>query len=432
MSGWTALQIRTILLCFILNMLDGADVLVVSFVAPVLTQEWQVSDAVFGLVFSSGLAGMTLGALFLAPFADVKGRRALILIATVVIAVGMLASALATSIPELVLLRFFTGLGIGAMLASIAALASEFAPERYRSTAVTISIAGYPAGATLAGLAGGWIIPAYGWEGMFILIGLGSAVIFPIAFIALPESIQFLVARQPPNALLRANRYLKSQHLAPLVSLPPPRSKSSRPPIGRLVQNDLRLATLLSWAAFFSSFFTLYFLTSWIPRIAIEAGYPLATAINGSAVFNVGAFIGLITLGWFASRLELAALIGGFFALSAIAMIAFGAQHTPEIVFFGGMIVIGFLVQGGFGGLYAIAARIYPTEVKTTGVGWSIGIGRLGAVAGPAVGGVVISAGLSLFASFVLFAIPMLIAAALTLLIARYCPRPETIGLSEA
>jgi Arabinose efflux permease len=425
MKGWTNLQIRTLFLCFILNMLDGADVLVVSFVAPVLTQEWAISDAVFGLVFSAGLAGMTLGALFLAPFADVWGRKNLIMLASAVIAIGMLASVLTTSVSQLMALRFFTGLGIGSMLASVAALASEFAPPRYRSFAVAVATAGYPAGATLAGLAGSWIIPAYGWQGMFILIGIGSAVILPILWLYLPESVQFLIARQPRGALERANRYLSAQGMELLTVLPLRSVASAAPPIRKLVQGDLRLVTLLCWGAFFSSFFTLYFLTSWIPRLAVEAGYPLATAINGSAAFNVGAFVGLVALGWFASRFELAVLIATFFILSAITMIVFGAQHTPEAVFFAGMVVIGFLVQGGFGGLYAIAARIYPTEVKTTGVGWSIGIGRLGAVAGPVVGGIVISAQLSLFASFVIFAIPMVIAALLTLLIARLCLKPD-------
>lgn len=207
--------------------------------------------------------------------------------------------------------------------------------------------------------------------------------------------------------------------------MPERQSSSATPPIGRLLQGKLRLATLLCWGAFFSSFFTLYFLTSWIPRIAVEAGYPLATAINGSAAFNLGAFVGLVALGWFAARLELAKLIASFFILSAVAMVAFGAQHTPEWAFFSGMVAIGFLVQGGFGGLYAIAARIYPTHVKTTGVGWSIGIGRLGAVAGPAVGGIIISAEVGLLASFVIFAIPMVIAAGLALAIARFCLQSE-------
>jgi len=425
-SEWTGLQLRTLALCFILNMLDGADVLVVSFVAPVLAQDWGVSDAVFGLVFSSGLAGMTLGALFLAPFADVWGRKTLIIVATAVIASGMLSSAFTTTVSQLVALRFWTGLGIGSMLASVAALASEFAPARYRSFAVTTATAGYPAGATLAGIAGGWIIPGLGWEGMFILIGLGSAIILPVVWLALPESVQFLLARHPRNALERANAYLTAQRLEPLAELPPARSSSPRPPIGRLVRSDLRLGTLLIWGAFFASFFTVYFLTSWIPRIAVEAGYPLATAINGSAVFNLGAFIGLIGLGWFASRLELAKLIAAFFILSAIVMVIFGAWHTPVGIFFAGMVAIGFLVQGGFGGLYAIAARLYPTEVKTTGVGWAIGIGRLAAVAGPAIGGIVIAAELSLFWAFTIFAAPMLVAAGLTLLLASRCLPPET------
>lgn len=425
MAGWTRLQIRTLVFCFMLIMLDGADVLVVSFVAPLLTVEWQISEAAFGLAFSSGLAGMMVGALFIAPFADVRGRKMMILVATAVISLGMLASALVQSLPQLVVLRFLTGLGIGSMLASISALASEFAPKPYRSFAVTTAIAGYPAGATVAGLAAGFILPEFGWPGMFVLMGLASAIMFPLVWFYLPESVQFLLARQPRNALEQANRYLRQQDLPILESLPVPSEKESTSPVRRLVAKDLRLGTLLIWGAFFSSFFTLYFLTSWIPRIGVGAGYPLSTAIYGSALFNVGAFFGLITLGWFSTRLELAKLIGLFFLLSAVTMVIFGAVHTPLPAFYGGLLVIGFLIQGGFGGLYAVATRFYPTEVKSTGVGWAIGIGRFGAVAGPLVGGLLISSGFSLLASFVIFAGPMLVAAGMTWLASRACHRND-------
>jgi MFS family permease len=182
----------------------------------------------------------------------------------------------------------------------------------------------------------------------------------------------------------------------------------------------LRPATIYVWGAFFASFFTLYFLTSWIPRIAVAAGYPLTTAINGSTIFNVGAFFGLILLGWIASRFSLAKLIVVFFCISAAALLAFGLRHTPAVTFYLSLLVTGFLLQGGFGGLYAVAAQIYPTEIKTTGVGWALGVGRLGAVAGPAVGGLMLSAKLDLSVIFIIFALPMLVSAVMVLLVSPY------------
>jgi len=416
---WTALQLRTLVLCIILNMLDGADVLVVSFAAPVLTRDWAMSAEMLGVVFGGGLAGMTLGALVIAPLSDLVGRRTMILAATAIIGSGMIASAWAANIQQLVGLRFWTGLGIGSMLASVAALASEYAPSRHRAFAVTTATAGYPLGATLTGLAAGWLLPRYGWQGPFLAAGLGSAIMLPLCWALLPESVQFLVARQPRRALERINRALRSQRLPVMASLPPIPPTGRRAPVTLLFAGDLRLATLLTWGAFFCAFFTLYFLTSWIPRIAVDAGFALNVAINGSAIFNMGAFIGLILLGWFASHIDLGRLIAAFFVLASIVMILFGAMHRPVALFYAGMLVIGFLVQGGFGGLYAVAAKLYPAAVRTTGVGWAIGAGRFGAIIGPMAGGLIIGLGFGLFESFVFFALPMIAAALLTWLVSR-------------
>jgi len=429
LTHWNGLQLRTAIICFLLSMLDGADVLVVSFVAPVLTKQWGISDVAFGLVFSAGLAGMTLGALFLAPFADIWGRKRMILLSTLVITVGMTASGWAQDIVQLVALRVWTGLGIGAMLASITALSSEYAPDQFRPLAVTLVTAGYPVGATLAGLAAGYVIPAFGWEAIFILIGLASALMAPLVAAALPESTEFLIARQPASALARVNRYRLNQGKQPMSGLPPVEFKTARLPIARLMSPDLRIGTLLIWGAFFASFFTVYFLTSWVPKIAVQAGYSLPIAVNGSAVFNLGAFFGLVLLGWCASRMNLATLISLFFLLAAVAMILFGLRQAPLAIFYSSMLIMGFLIQGGFGGLYAIATQYYPAAVKTTGVGWAIGVGRLGAVAGPAIGGIVLSSGISLFLCFLLFAIPMLLAAVLTWLVAAQ-PASKTMPMT--
>jgi predicted MFS family arabinose efflux permease len=242
---------------------------------------------------------------------------------------------------------------------------------------------------------------------------------FPIVWFALPESVEFLVARQPRRALERVNRLLYAQGLEPLAVLPGVKERRSAPPVGRLFAQEFRAETLLLWGAFFASFFTLYFLTSWIPRIAVIAGFPLGSAVTGSATFNLGAFFGLVLLGALSAQLDLAKLIGMFFILAAAMMALFGVIHQPEIVFFIILFVIGFLVQGGFGGLYAVAARVYPAEVKATGLGSALGVGRLGAIGGPAVGGVLLSADFGLAAIFAVFALPMLLAAFLALRVAK-------------
>lgn len=377
-------------------MLDGGDVLVVSYAAPLLTREWALSAQAMGAVFSAGLVGMAIGALLIAPLADVLGRRIMVLVALVILLGGMLVSARVTTVTELAALRLFTGLGIGAMLASITALSSEFAPPRYRSFAVSLSTAGYPLGAVATGLAAQFILPEYGWRGLFVAAGLVSGAMLPVCWLWLPESTQFLAARRQPDG-----RVARAQE------------RSLRPPVGRLVSADLRARTLLTWGAFFGSFMTLYFLTSWLPRIAVDAGLSLAAAVNAGTLFNLGAFIGLLLLGYLSSRLDLRRMIGWFFAGAALIMVVFGAIHTPVWLFYLEIFFIGVGVQGGFGGLYAVAARIYPTSVRVTGVGWALGVGRLGAIAGPLVGGVLIGWGVGLFGSFVVFAVPIALAAIL-------------------
>lgn len=405
------LELLTLLLCFVLNMLDGMDVLVVSYTAPVFSKEWTIAPSTLGVIFSAGLAGMTLGALFIAPYADKFGRKSMILLATLTIGFGMILSGFAQNVTQFALLRFFTGLGIGAMLASVTALVSEFAPEKYRNMAVTIAIAGYPLGAVTAGILAAFLIPSFGWQSLFLVAGCLSLLMFPVCLWLLPESVSLLIARQPRNALVRVNRVLVRLGEDPRSVLPEiAAGKSKGANFVTLLKGDYRKVTILNFFSFFFAFMTLYFLTSWIPQIASDAGLPVEQSIYAGATFNIGAFVGLMFLGWVSTSAALGKTIFKFFFFAASLMVVFSILHSPLPLFFVEIFLLGLLIQGGFGGMYAMAARSYPPEIRTTGVGFALGAGRFGAVFGPYLAGIIIALGGGLLGSFLIFSIPTMLA----------------------
>ena len=412
----SALQYATIFVCFVMNILDGMDVLVISYCAPAIAKSWSVSPEALGAVFSSGLAGMTIGALFLAPFADQIGRKKLILIAALIMGASMYATSFSQNVTHLVVFRFISGIGIGSMLASTAALTAEFTPDRTKGFWVSAVIAGYPVGAVLSGLVAAEIVPEVGWQRMFQLAGWASLITLPLIFFLLTESIEFYLKKQPVDALGKVNQILSKMGREQMNVLPAVVAPKKGIPIGDLLKEDYRRPTFQLWLALFLSFCTLYFLTSWIPKLATNAGLPMSLAIYAGTVFNVGAFFGILIQGYLSSKLGLRRVIGSFFLLTAVLLLIFKffVGTSALLLIFG---LLGFGIQGGFVGLYAVAASMYPTAFRTTGVGWAIGIGRLGGIAGPAIGGFLIGAGLTMVANFLIFAIPTVLAGLATFLL---------------
>lgn len=408
----TRLQYVVVLLCFTLNMLDGFDVLAISFTAPSISNEWSISPATLGVVFSAGLLGMTAGAIFIAPYTDVVGRRMMVLIALAVISVAMTLTGLVNSLWQLIVLRGLAGLGIGSMLASLTSMSAEYSPLRRRNLIITFVSTGYPVGATIGGLVAAWMIPEFGWRSVFYAGGALTAAMIPAVVFFLPESLHFLLAKQPVKALDKINNVLvrlKHPALESLANVS--MASSARPGVRALFTPERRQSTLLLWLAFFMCFMTLYFLLSWIPKIVVDAGLSLDKGIFTGITFNIGAFIGVVLLGFLADKKGLRPLIFWFCIIGALLMLAFG--FSPAIV---GLLLVlsfllGFFVDGGFAGLYPVAARIYPTEIRTTGVGWAIGAGRTGAIVGPFLGGILIGLDWSISAYFVVFALPLVIAA---------------------
>ena len=414
-TGWMPLQVLTVALCFLLNMLDGADLLVMSFIAPVLSDEWGIAPESLGIIFSASLAGMAGGCLFIAPLADRYGRRPLILAALSLVALSMLASSQVTSVGQLVAMRFLVGLGVGTIGVTMTAMAAEFAPARYQNFAVGFVQAGWPLGSIITAFATVSILPEYGWRGVLMLVGALSTVLLAIAFAIMPESLDFLLRRQPADALSRANRIGARLSRPALDQLPPKPAPAGKIGVLRLFDDGRLKSGVLLWIAVALGYFVLYFVISWIPELAKRAGLPLEQAIYAGATYNLGAFLGTSAMGWLAVRFALPRVISTFFLASAAAMLVFGNVSMPLALTLISALTVGITVQGGFNGFWALAARLYPTDIRSTGIGWALGVGRIGAVLGPIVGGYLVGGNLDIGIIFAIYAVPAVMAGLLVL-----------------
>jgi MFS family permease len=371
-------------LCFLLNFNDGIDVLVVSFAGPHIQAEWALSNAQLGYLFSAGLAGMTLGCFTLAPWGDIIGRRKAFLVSLFLISAGMILVYFSNAYGWMLCFRFITGLGIGGILPNLATVAAEFATKKRRDFAVGMVQGGWPLGAILTGFAVASIIPAWGWHASFLVAGVFSAALWLIVFFFLPESPVFLAKQKRTSAI---------HNLQKLFTAP------------------YRQSTLILWTAIFFGFITLYTLMSWIPSIAKNSGMPFQMATYAGTFLNIGAFTGVFVMGIAISKYGIKKVMFTYLCLAFIAMNIYGSNSWSNTLHFVFIFLIGFLVQGGFNAFYPAATRIYPEAIRSTGVGMAMGMGRFGAILGPALFGILTDQGFSIYSRFILFSIPLLIAA---------------------
>ncbi len=408
-------QFLVVGLCMFFNMLDGFDITAMAVVATAVSTELQLSADRLGLIFSFALAGMMGGAMLLAPISDIVGRRKTIIISLLLVGVSILLTARATTLGEFIALRFISGLGAGAMLACQATLAAEYSPEKYRSLSVSAVTAGYALGAMMTSVVAGFIMPDFGWRGMFTFGGIMTLTMGIVAWAFIPESLKYLFERRPADALSRVNKILKKLKKDTLAEMPEVdrgRSSHGRGIAGnmlKLLTSERRIATLTLWMTFFLCFSTLYFLLSWIPKLMEQTGYSPEIGRLAFFLFNLGAVIGIFILGTMATRWKLSNIVSVFLFSSAVFMVIFAAAPNQLTLLLSIIFVVGLLQQGGFVGLYAAAVKIYPTEIRSTGIGWAIGLGRFGAVAGPAIAGYLIASGLNMSANYYVFAVPMAI-----------------------
>ena len=408
-SSMTPVQVLMVGVCFILNFCDGIDVLAVSFSSTEIIKEWGLSKTEMGYVFSSGLAGMTLGCFLIAPIADHVGRRKIVIASLILINIGMLAVSICNSYQQLLWLRFVTGLGIGGIVPVLAATASEFSSAKYRDFNVGLVQAGWPIGAILTGFVCTYTIPLYGWRTIFLLSGIVSFVMLAIVYFFMSDSLEYLVRKQPNDALNKINALLQKMNRESLSTLPDkPSAKTIAGPLS-LFNNEYRDSTIKSWAALFFSFITLYTLMSWVPTIASDSGLPLDVAIYVGISLNAGAAFGSSSIGAIGSKFGLRQTVFVFMMLAFGVMLLYGNFSWPTVMLFILIFLIGVFVQGGFNGLFPTLSRIYHTDIRATGIGYGFGIGRLGAIIGPALFGLLADNGFSTSQLFSIFSIPVLV-----------------------
>ena len=428
----TACQIGAVLVCVGLNMLDGFDVLVMSFTASGVSADWHLSGSRLGVLLSAGLVGMAAGSLLIAPQADRVGRRRVMLLCVTVVSIGMLLSGFTTSFIQLAALRVVTGLGIGGILAGATVLVAEYSSDRWRNTASCLYTAGYSLGATAGGAVAAVLIARYGWASAFRFGGLASLAMLPAVYWGLPESLDFLVTKQPPQALERLNRLLGRMGRVPVSGLPAAdmQGHARTATVRRLWAPEFARSTGAIWVAFFFMMAGYYFIYGWTPRLLTAAGMSAQQGITSGVLLSLGGIVGTVTFAWLARGRNMQILTRNcLIAGSAlVALFAFTTTHLVLALTVG--VLLGGMANSAMAGLYALTPGLYPPHLRTTGMGWAIGSGRSGAILAPLVTGLLVDQGWKPPQLYLAFAGTLLVAMAALGAIAS--ARPVTVLTREA
>lgn len=405
-------RVCLVIFCVLLAALDGFDVLVMAFVAPTLSASWGLSGSALGALFSAGMIGTAIGAFFIAPLGDRIGRRPIAMGCLALLAISMLLSAITQNFIEMFAARLLTGIGVGAMLATINIVITEYANDRRRSLCNAGMSVGVPLGATLGGLISVLLIHHYGWPAPFIFGGVAAIVLLPLAWWLFPESLEFLIEKRPASALERVNRILPRLGLNRLTEMPAPWDPdltSGR--IKDLVGVSLKRPFIASCIMYFCIMMTFYFVSSWTPKILTDAGLSVTGGIFGAMLLSFGGIIGCITFGLLAAKVGAHRLTAITMAALFIMMIVFSniGYHPTLLVVVA--VTLGFFLYSAVTTLYVVVPVAFPATLRGTGTGVAMGVGRLGAVFGPYLAGVLIDLGWSRAEYFLILAVPVMVAA---------------------
>jgi AAHS family 4-hydroxybenzoate transporter-like MFS transporter len=394
-------------LCGLILAADGFDTQAIGYTAPAIVKDWGIEKQALGPVFSAGLFGLLIGALLAGPLADKTGRRPVMIAATAWFGASALATSFAASLDQMLWLRFLTGLGLGAAMPNTIALVSEYAPARRRTTVITATFCGFSIGAALGGALASGIVPRFGWRAVFWTGGAVPLALLPLIVWKLPESLRVLVARRDSYGQIeRILARMGAVDKMPSQLLIPAEDRIRRFPVRRLFSDGRTGPTLFLWLAFFMNLLALYFMTNWLPILAGESGLLAGQAILVTAMFQAGGTIGAVVMGRLADSFRAQRILAGALFCAALMVAAMGSAGKSFVLIAALSFGAGFCIVGSQIGANALAGVLYPSSIRSTGVGWALGIGRFGAAVGPLIGAALLAAKMPVGKLFLLGAIP--------------------------
>ncbi|MDN7858225.1 MFS transporter [Burkholderia cepacia] len=397
--------------CALIIVFDGYDLAVAGIALPAIMNEMGVNPAQAGFMVSSALFGMMFGNIVFGTVAERIGRRRAIAACLTLFSVFTAAAGLAPTPVLFGVARFLAGIGIGGVMPNVIAHMTEYAPRRVRNTLVTLMFSGYSVGGMLAAVMGKGMIDAHGWQSVFVAAG-APVLLVPLLMRWMPESLPFLIRHGRTDELARI-----AQRLDPAYRRQPgdcyvvPRADhAGNAPVRQLFDDGRGFSTVMFWIACFMCLFMVYALSSWLTRLMARAGYSLGSALTFVLVLNAGAMAGAIGGGWLADRLPIKTVLVSMYLLAAVSITLLGYPMPTALLF----VLVGLAGASTIGTQIvncAYAGQFYPMAIRSTGIGWTLGVGRSGAILAPIVIGVLVGIDLPLAQNFMAIGLPALVAA---------------------
>ena len=409
-ARFAAFHWKVLIWCLIIIIFDGYDLVIYGVALPLLMQQWSLTAVQAGLLASAALFGMMFGAMIFGTLSDKLGRKKTIMICVTLFSGFTFLGAFASNPVEFAILRFIAGLGIGGVMPNVVALMTEYAPKKIRSTLVALMFSGYAIGGMSSALLGAWLVKDMGWQIMFLIAGI-PLLLLPVIWKFLPESLAFLVkSNHHDQAKMIVTKIAPETQLTSNTQLILNESTTTEAPVRALFQQGRTFSTFMFWIAFFMCLLMVYALGSWLPKLMLQAGYSLGASMLFLFALNIGGMVGAIGGGALADKFHLKPVITSMFVIGAAALILLGF-NSPQFILYSLIAVAGAATIGSQILLYTFVAQFYPTALRSTGMGWASGIGRIGAIIGPVLTGALLTFELPHQMNFLAIALPGIIAA---------------------